>query len=107
FFWGTWSAPCKKIIPELNALQKRFGENLAVLGLAAELQPDVESMTDPKVEFFSGIDARGRLRTALGITTIPYVLLIDAKGIVRYQGHPAAITAAKLQSLFSKTSQSQ
>ena len=29
-------------------------------------------------------------------------VLVDAKGIVRYQGHPAAITPEKLQALLAK-----
>lgn len=105
YFWAPWSAPCKKSIPELNVLQKRFAENLIVIGLAAENQPDIEGITDPKLEFASGIDSRGKLRLALGINTIPTVLLIDPKGVVRYQGHPAAITERKLQSLFTKPTQ--
>ena len=101
YFWAPWSSACKKASPELNALQKRYAENLVVVGLAAENQPEIET-ADPKLEFASTIDARGRVRTGLGVTSVPSVLLLDPKGIVRYQGHPAAICGGKLQNLLVK-----
>jgi len=100
YFWAPWSAPCKKAIPELNALQRSFGDNLAVIGLTGEPQSDIGGGTDAKPEFRAGIDPRSKLRGSLGVNTIPYVLLMDTKGVVRYEGHPAAITPAKLQSFF-------
>src|SRR5947207_8198561 len=60
-------------------------------------QNEIEAITDPKMDFPSAIDARGRLRVAAGATSIPYALLLDSKGIVRYQGHPAALSERKLQ----------
>jgi len=101
YFWASWSGACKKANPELNALQKRYAENLVVVGLAAEKQPEIEK-ADPKIEFASTIDALGRVRIALGINSVPSVLLLDPKGIVRYQGHPAAIWGTKLQNLLVK-----
>ena len=100
YFWAPWSAACKKPIADMNALQRSFPESLAVIGLANEPSSDLEAGTDSKPEFRCGIDARGKLRASLGINTIPCVVLMDAKGIVRYEGHPAAITPAKLQALF-------
>ena len=101
YFWGPGSVACKKANPELNALQKRYAENLVIVGLAAEPQQEIEA-ADPKLECPSAMDARGKLRTGLGITSIPSVLLLDPKGIVRYQGHPAAVTGARLQNLLIK-----
>jgi thiol-disulfide isomerase/thioredoxin len=101
YFWAPSSVACKKANPELNALQKRYAENLVVVGLAAEPQQEIEA-ADPKLECPSAMDARAKLRTGLGITSIPSVLLLDSKGIVRYQGHPAAITGGRLQNLFVK-----
>ena len=101
YFWAPWSGACKKANPELNALQKRYADNLVVVGLAAENQPEIEA-ADPKLEFASTMDARGKVRTGLGISSVPSVLLLDPKGIVRYQGHPAAVCGGKLQTLLVK-----
>jgi thiol-disulfide isomerase/thioredoxin len=101
-FWATWSIPSKKAIPQLSALQKKFAQKLVVVAVATEPQDDVESMTDPKIDFASGIDTRGKSRFAFNITAIPSVVLIDPKGVVLYQGHPAALNEKQLQSILAK-----
>ncbi len=98
-FWAPWSIPCKKLIPDLNALQKKFAARLVVVGITAE----AEIPSELKVEFASGIDAKSKLTSALGINSIPSVLLLDGKGIIRYQGHPAAVTEKKLEALLAKS----
>ncbi len=98
-FWAPWSIPCKKCLPGLNALQKRFPDRLVVVGVTSqsELPPDL------KVDFASGVDAKSKLVSALGINNIPSVLLLDPKGIIRYQGHPAAVTEKSLEVLLAKS----
>jgi len=101
-FWATWSIPSKKAIPQLSALQKKFGQKLAVIAVATEPQDDVEAMTEPKIDFASGIDTRGKSRFAFNITAIPSVVLIDPKGVVLYQGHPAALNEKQLETILAK-----
>ncbi len=101
-FWAPWSIPCRKWIPELNALQKRFPEKLVVVGLTSDSQAEVEEMAGPRIEFSSAIDSKGRMNNGAGVSSIPYVLLVDPKHIVRYQGHPAAVTPETLQTLLAK-----
>ena len=49
--------------------------------------------------------ADARYSAAVGVTSIPYVLLVDPKGVVRYQGHPAAITEKYLESMFANAAE--
>jgi cytochrome c biogenesis protein CcmG/thiol:disulfide interchange protein DsbE len=105
YFWAPWSVPSRKAIPELNALQNRFADKLAIIGLASESQAEIEAITDSKINFYSAIDSKSKLRIAAGATSIPYVVLLDPKGIVRYQGHPAAITEKKLLALLPKNAE--
>jgi len=101
-FWTTWSFPAKKFIPQLSALQKKFSSKLVVVAVTSESQDTVESMTDPKIDFPSAID-KGKLRSAFLVTAVPTVVLIDPKGVVLYQGHPAALTEKQLESILSKS----
>ena len=87
-FWATWCGPCRKAIPELNALHKKFGEKLVVIGLSDEAEKKVKSMSEPKIEYFSAIDTKGRTSKAVQVKGIPHVLIIDPKGIVRWEGYP-------------------
>jgi thiol-disulfide isomerase/thioredoxin len=102
-FWAPWSAQCKKTISEMNQLQKKFADRLVVVGITSEREAQVQEMTDPKVEFASAIDTKAKLSTAAGLTSIPSVLLVDQAGIVRYQGHPAALTETWLQGWLAKS----
>jgi hypothetical protein len=104
-FWAPWSLPCRKCIPDWNSLQKTFTDRLAVVGITAEPETSVKELADPKIEFASAIDSQAKMGTAMGATSIPYVVLLDPKGIVRYQGHPSAITQEKLQSIIGPATQ--
>lgn len=99
-FWTTWSTPCRKIIPQLNSWQEQYTNNLVVVGLSSQSEEDVTAFKDPNIEYFRAVDTKNRMAKAAGAISVPYVLLIDPKGIVRYQGHPAAINEDWLQSLF-------
>jgi thiol-disulfide isomerase/thioredoxin len=101
-FWAPWSIPCRKWIPQLNALQKKFADRLVVVGITSDTKEEVGQMTEPVVEFASGIDTKARMSIASGATSIPYVLLLNPKGIVQYQGHPSALDEKKLESLLPK-----
>src|SRR6266516_3987255 len=87
-FWATWCGPCRKAIPELNALHKKFGDKLVVIGISAEPEKTVASFTNPKIEYFSAIDTKGQTEKAVEVKGIPHVLIIDPKGIVRWEGFP-------------------
>jgi len=104
-FWEPWSFPCRKCIPELNALQKRFPEKLVVVGVCSESESEVSEMPEPRPEFSAAIDAKGKLASVMGITSVPCVVLLDTKGVIQYEGHPNAITEAKLQVLLTKPSE--
>lgn len=104
FFWSTWSIPCRKAIPELNNYHKKFHDQLAVIGLSAEPFAEVSALSEPKIEFPLAIDTKRTLALAINVTSVPLVLLVDAKGVVRYQGHPAALETAKLRKLLGAES---
>src|ERR1041385_1443365 len=87
-FWATWCGPCRKAIPELNAIHKKFGDKLVVIGISDEPEAKVKSFSNPKIEYFSAIDTKAKMKTQVEVTGIPHVLLIDPKGIVRWEGFP-------------------
>ena len=87
-FWATWCGPCRKAIPELNALHKKFGDKLVVIGISDEPEAKVKSMTTPGIEYFSAIDTQARTKKAVEVKGIPHVLIIDPQGIVRWEGFP-------------------
>lgn len=105
-FWATWCPPCRKAIPELNALAAAFPENLVVIGISDESAEDVRKMSQPVIDYFSAIDTEGRTSAEIGIKGIPHVLLIDPSGTVAWQGYPLdeenGLTAARIQAMMDK-----
>lgn len=88
-FWATWCRPCLKAIPELNRIQKKYAGRLVVIGLAENSAAEVRALASPKIEYAVAVDSTARLKNQLEIRGIPHALLIDPKGIVRYEGSPA------------------
>jgi cytochrome c biogenesis protein CcmG, thiol:disulfide interchange protein DsbE len=87
-FWATWCGPCRKAIPELNALHKKFGDKLIVIGLSDEPEQKVTVMKEPVIEYFSAIDTQARTKKAVGVKGIPHVIIMDPEGVVRWEGFP-------------------
>jgi len=100
-FWATSCAPCRRSIPALNALQEQFKDRLVVIGLSDETEEVVREMSEPKIAYSLAIDTRHRTASAIGLSRIPHALLVDPKGIVRYEGHPAALDAGAMNKLFA------
>jgi thiol-disulfide isomerase/thioredoxin len=100
--WSPKSASCRKWIPTLNELHKTLAGKVEVVGVTTATEAEI-SQSDVKTDFPSGIDPEGKFLTEAGITVLPCVLLVDTNNVVRYLGHPAAVTTNTLQTLFKKT----
>ena len=101
-FWATWCGPCRKTIPTLNELAAKYKDRLLVMGISDEPEQIVRKMTDPKIEYYVGIDTNHESLTAINIRGIPHALLIDPKGIVRFEGHPSLLDGPRLEKLLAK-----
>jgi len=92
-FWATWCAPCRKEMPELNALQKEFGgDDFEVLTIATGRNSPAGIK-----KFFAeaGIDSlprhqdpRQALAGQMGVFGLPITVIIDPEGreIARLRG---------------------
>lgn len=92
-FWATWCAPCRKEMPQLNALQKEFGgDDFDVLTIATG-----RNSPDGIQRFFdeAGVDSLPRhqdpkqaLASQMGIFGLPITVIMDPQGreIARLRG---------------------
>ena len=83
--WGPWCAPCRKEIPELEALYNELGEGFEVVGFATRTtQSQAEAFLANKnitytqvQDFSSSVIAR---LDGIPSSTIPSTIFIDSQG---------------------------
>ncbi len=109
-FWATWCGPCRKQIPELVALYKKYNKSrgLVIIGVSCDLiQGDGVKAVEPFVEEFR-INypiamADERLVDSMGVEAIPTTLFVgrDGKLVSRIvgAGHAGEITTSTRQLL--------
>ncbi len=104
-FWATWCGPCRHSIPHLNTLYGMFRKKLVVVGVSGEAEFEVRRMTTPVIAYPVAIDTRQRMASALEVRGIPHAILIDPKGIVRFEGHPEYLNESNLAALLDQYGQ--
>jgi thiol-disulfide isomerase/thioredoxin len=84
-FWATWCGPCRIVLPKLGALQARYGaQGLSVLGVSTEDPEEVASFTQQMaVHYAIASDKHAETTRSYGVMSLPTVVLIDRRGIVR------------------------
>jgi thiol-disulfide isomerase/thioredoxin len=87
-FWATWCPPCRKEIPDLNALQDQFRpQGLVVLGIdnnedAATVGPFVAAQ---KMRYPVLLDPGGKITDLFQVTSIPKTFIYDRDGTLAAQ----------------------
>ena len=101
-FWGTHCNPCKKSIPHLNELSKKYKKEIVFVGLADEPAAKVRAMKEPKMEFYSAADSERRTMKAIELGFVPFTMVVDPQGVVRWKGMPTDLTEEVLDGLIQR-----
>ena len=81
-FWATWCPPCRKEMPDLQALYERFGsQGLVVLGISDEEAAKVEPfIRERKVSFPVLLDPGRKVNEMFVVEGIPKTFVYDREG---------------------------
>jgi len=101
-FWATWSKPCREAIPRLNEFGRKFKGRLVIMALTDDPEAEVRKMTEPKMEFPIAVDTKQRAVKALAVERVPHAILVDPKGVVRFEGHPGYLNTRNLETLMER-----
>lgn len=106
-FWATWCAPCRKEMPELMALHRERGDEVQVVGIAMDLESDVQRFIDEMgirypiliVGDLAGVELISEFGNPSGM--LPYTVFVDADGAIR-RSHLGPITLEQVEQALSK-----
>ena len=87
-FWASWCGPCKKSFPELDKIQQAYKDKgLVILAINVDEKADeMESFLKAHPVSFAVVrDAKQKLVAAAGVESMPTSVLVDAKGVIRFQ----------------------
>jgi thiol-disulfide isomerase/thioredoxin len=93
-FWATWCPPCRESIRHLNQL-KTAGEDigLQVIGLSDEDAETIEEFRrSNQMDYTVAIDTNKSLAKQFHVNSIPFALLVDRMGTIRWAGHPGELS---------------
>jgi peroxiredoxin len=88
--WATWCVPCRREVPELQALHQQYGgRGLRVVGLsvddAADASDVVEFVKNYGLTYAIWLDPQQQVSARFGIPGVPASFLIDRSGLVRWR----------------------
>jgi thiol-disulfide isomerase/thioredoxin len=86
-FWATWCGPCRKEMPLLEQIQKKYGA-LGVTMLGVNVEEDTRMMVtflrDTPVSFPILMDPANGVSKLYHVAAMPSTVIIDRKGNVRF-----------------------
>ncbi len=95
-FWATWCPPCRRSIPHLTEIQKKYKDRgLVVMGISNEDPNEVSSFVEDmgeRMEYHVAVDDQYKTTKAYmmaaGQNGIPTAFAIDKNGKIVWIGHP-------------------
>jgi len=108
-FWAIWCPHCKRNIPKIGKLANKFSDvGLNVVGVSRErknfeAEKIREYIRTHPMHFPTGIDNGAKTSTAYAVSSIPRIVVVDARGKVRWHGHPDYITEKVILKVLEET----
>ena len=89
-FWATWCGPCRKEMPHLEALHRRYADlGFTLLGVNVEEDSSGADrfLAETPVSFPILFDPRSQVSKLYDVIAMPSTVLIDREGNMRFIHH--------------------
>ena len=87
-FWATWCRQCRRAVPGLNDIHRKFADELVVIGISDEKEQIVRKLSELKIEYHVAVDTQARMKNDLGVFGIPHCIIVEPDGYVVWEGFP-------------------
>ncbi len=98
-FWATWCPPCRRELPDLQALSESQKGCLSVVGVALDETPapQIAAFTKEHGIKYPVLIGNDQIGSDYAVSTIPHSVLLDAQGreVTHYEG---VISPSKVKS---------
>lgn len=96
-FWATWCPPCRQEMPELDAFQRQYGDqvDLFVINLQESASTVRQFCERNGYQLPVMLDQTGKAAEIYQVRAIPTTIVIDKTGHVRYR-KTGPVTTAEL-----------
>ena len=105
-FWTTWCDPCRRAEKVLEKLYTEYSvpKRLEIIGISGDAEKQKVTKFLAKTNYPWPIvwDNQGKFATHWEVTAIPYFLIIDQKGILRFKGNTDQVRTEILKYLGEK-----
>ncbi len=105
--WAYWCMPCRMYLNKNNELFNKFlkqGLKIIAINIDGRKKSIVKYIKRKKIPFIT-LSSNGNWASPVvrkfNVNSIPFCVLIDKSGIIRFTGHPAMITHELLQRALS------
>jgi thiol-disulfide isomerase/thioredoxin len=94
-FWATWCGPCMKAVPHMIQLQKKYPDNVQIIGISLDQDRSKLSrvLNEKKMTWPQYFDGRGwgnKYAKSWGVNSIPRIFILSPDGEVLWTGSPNA-----------------
>jgi thiol-disulfide isomerase/thioredoxin len=82
-FWETWCGPCIASFPKVEELNKKYSDEILIIGIVSEDKSNALKLIQKKRVAFSNLYGNSALLEEYKVNSFPRYFLIDSDGIVR------------------------
>lgn len=102
-FFASWCAPCRREMPEFQAVADRLGSKVAFLGIDHQdnRQGGLAILADTGVRYASGYDPDGKVAADYGLFGMPTTVFVAADGRL-LETHTGEMSKQKLEGTISR-----
>lgn len=107
-FWATWCGPCLQEMPALDAMTKHYAgsPDVAIYAIASNQDETIDIINDFVTSNHYGIDTAydsdGKAAAAFKAFNFPTLVIIDARGTVRYRHNGFNTGSSPFQTIITK-----
>lgn len=107
-FWASWCLPCRRDIPEIKNILKKFGgEQFVMIGINLDSnRPEFDAYMKEEgitwLQYYDGLGWRNKVSQLYGVYAIPHTVLIDQDGVIKAAGLRGEELAEKIGELLKK-----